>query len=94
MDGIPIVIQNSNASLGKWAARDCRRVPQYNAIQGDKYSRGKAFVDIKLGSSDCQVGCRGATVMGGTYNEMFNTPFSATTRVTLYKFAVPDILED
>ena len=53
-------------------------------VQGDTFGRGKAFVDIKVGSSDHQLSFWGATVTGGKDNETFNRTFSATTRVTLY----------
>ena len=52
-------------------------------IQGDTSGRGKAFVDIKIGSSDYQLGCWAAIGTGARCHELLNKTFSATRRVTL-----------
>ena len=46
-------------------------------MQGDTSGRGKAFVDIKIGSLDYQLGCWAAIGTGARCNELFNKTFSA-----------------
>ena len=43
-----------------------RRTPFYSSLQGEACGLEKAFVDIKVRSSDCQLECRAATVMSST----------------------------
>ena len=46
-----------------------------SCLQGDTCGRGKAFVDVKVGSSDHQLSCWAATVTGGTDTITFNRTF-------------------
>ena len=49
---------------GKWSYAPNRTSPPWlSAIQDDHGGRGRAYVDIKVGSSGYQVCCRGAAVM-------------------------------
>ena len=54
-------------------------------VRCEVYGRGKAFVDIKVRSSDCQLDCKAAIVMCGKCRTMFkNKAFSVSICPTLY----------